>query len=101
MLLDVAAAAVFLTLGNVVFRRFDPHMPLSRRLLKTLLLLAITAFISWYFGRRGVLIAFGLAMLPVLYIHGIWLPRHGVNGWTAEPREKYHALRGWPPPPAA
>lgn len=33
--------------------------------------------------------------LPVIYVHGVWLPRHGVNGWTAEPREKYYALRGW------
>ena len=99
MLLDVVAVGVFLAFGNVVFRHFEPHMPVWRRLLKFLLMLAITALISWYFGRRGVVIAFGVAMLPVIYIHGIWLPRHGVNGWTGDPREKYYALRGWPPPP--
>jgi hypothetical protein len=66
-------------------------------LLKVLVTLAATAVISYYFGRTGVIIAFGVAMLPVIYIHGIWLPRHGVNGWTGEPREKYYALRGWPP----
>jgi hypothetical protein len=34
----------------------------------------------------------------VIYVHAIWLPRNGVNGLTAEPRDKYYALRGWAPP---
>ena len=96
MLLDVAAVAVLLLIGNVLFRRFEPHMPLWRRFAKTALALAGTALISYYFGRTGVLIAMGIAVIALVYIHGIWLPRHGVNGWTAEPREKYYALRGWP-----
>jgi hypothetical protein len=41
------------------------------------------------------MIALAIAALPVIYVHGIWLPRHDVNGWTGEPREKYYALRGW------
>ena len=28
-------------------------------------------------------------------IHGWWLPRQGINGFTGEPKEKYYALRGW------
>jgi len=98
MILDITIMAVVLTIGNVAFRHFEPHMPLWRRLLKIFVALAITAVISYYFGRTGVIIAIGIAMLPVIYIHGIWLPHHGVNGWTGEPREKYYALRGWPPP---
>jgi hypothetical protein len=97
MLLDVGTVAVVLALGNVLFRHFAPQMPWWRRLLKSSLILAITALISYYFGRTGVLMGSGLALLPVIYVHGIWLPRHGVNGWTGEPREKYYALRGWPP----
>jgi hypothetical protein len=31
----------------------------------------------------------------VAVIHGWWLPKHGVNGFTGEPRDKYYALRGW------
>ena len=98
MIVDVAMMAVLLAVGNVTFRHFEPGMPLWRRLLKIFALLAITAIISHYFGRTGVLVALGIAALPVIYIHAIWLPRHGVNGWTGEPREKYYALRGWPPP---
>ena len=90
--------AVLLTAGNVMFRHFEPRKSLLRRLLKTIVILIITALISYYFGRIGVMIAFGIAAIPLIYVHAIWLPGHGVNGWTAEPRERYYALRGWPPP---
>jgi hypothetical protein len=93
--LDVAAMAAILPIGKLQLRRFEPFMPWWRRVLKTLLLLAITAAVSRYFGRIGVAIGFALALLPVLYIHAIWLPRHGVNGCTAEPRKRYYELRGW------
>ena len=86
---------MFLTAGNVLFRHFDPKLPLWRRVMKSAIALAITAAISCRFGHRGVLIAFGIAMLPLIYVHGIWLPRHGVNGWTGEPRKRYYELRGW------
>ena len=95
MVIDVSVVAVFLALGNIAFRRFEPHMPGWRRVLKTSVILLVTAVISYYFGRNGVIVAFLIAMLPVIYIHAIWLPRHGVNGWTGEPRETYYALRGW------
>ena len=90
--------AVLLAIGNVQFRRFDPFQPLWRRLLKVFVALAITAAVSYYFGSTGVIVWFAIAALPVVYIHGIWLPRHGVNGWTAEPRDRYYALKGWAPP---
>jgi hypothetical protein len=98
MWLEVTVIAVFLTLGNVAFRHFEPRQPLWRRILKVVVALVATAIISHYFGRIGVIIAFGIAALPVIYVHAIWLPRHGVNGWTGEPRDKYYALRGWRDP---
>jgi 4-hydroxybenzoate polyprenyltransferase len=90
--------AVLLALGIVTFRRFEQRTSLWRRVLKFVAILALTAVISYFFGRTGVIIWFGIAALPVIFIHAIWLPRHGVNGWTGEPRERYYALRGWPPP---
>jgi len=27
-----------------------------------------------------------MAALPEIYIHGIWLPRHGVNDWASHVR---------------
>jgi len=97
MFLPLALMAVMLAVGNVVFWRFDPRQPLWRRILKVVVTLAITAAVSRYLGAVGVIVWFAIVILPIVYIHGIWLPRNGVNGWTAEPREKYYALRGWPP----
>ena len=91
----MATVAALLVFGNIKFRHFDPGLPLRRRVMKVLAALAVTAAVSHYFGSTGVFIGLGIAMLPVIYVHGIWLPRHGVNGWTGEPREKYYALRGW------
>jgi hypothetical protein len=90
--------ALLLTFGNIALRHFEPRMPLWRRFLKTFIALTITAAVSYYFGRTGVIVALGVAAVPLIYIHAIWLPRHGVNGWTGEPRDKYYALRGWAPP---
>ena len=98
MIVDLAIVALILAIGNVLFRHFEPNVTLRRRVLKVLAVLMVTATISYLFGRNAVIIAFAVAALPVIYIHAIWLPRHGVNGWTAEPRDKYYALRGWPPP---
>ena len=84
--------------GNVAFWHFDPKQPLWRRLLKVFVSLATTALAYRYCGRLGVFVWFIIILLPLIYVHAIWLPLHGVNGWTGEPREKYHALRGWPPP---
>lgn len=98
MLLDMCVAAALLAIGNVKFRHFVPYTPWWRRLLKALLAVAAVGVVSHYFGHAGSAIALGIALLPLMYIHGIWLPRHGVNGWTAEPRDRYHELMGWPPP---
>jgi hypothetical protein len=81
-------------LGNLAFRHFEPQTPWWRRLLKAAAARAIAAAISYYFGRTGGIVWFTIAAVPMIYVHGFWLPRHGVNGWTGEPRVKYYALRG-------
>jgi len=93
MIFDLAMTAALLAVGNFTFRHFEQRTTWWRRVLKAAIILAVTAGISNYYGRRGVLIAWGVAMLPVIFVHAIWLPRHGVNGWTGEPRDKYYALR--------
>ena len=98
MLISLFLMAIFLAAGNIAFWHCDPQQPLWRRLFKVFISLAITALAWRYFGRLGVFIWFGIVLLPLIYVHAIWLPLHGINGWTGEPREKYPALRGWPPP---
>ena len=33
-----------------------------------------------------------IPLVGAAYVHLRWLPQHGVNGWTGEPRDKYLAL---------
>lgn len=90
--------AVILLAGNIAFRHFEPQMPWWRRMLKSMLILGGTALVSHQFGRTGVLAGAAAALAAFLYVHAYWLPKRGVNGWTGEPRARYHQLRGWPPP---
>jgi len=79
--------ALLLAVGNIVFWRFDPRQALWRRILKVIVALAVTAIVSRHLGIIGVIAWFAIVILPIVCIHAIWLPRRGVNGWTAEPRD--------------
>ena len=51
------------------------------------------------FGRPWSYLVIAIPLLLVLVVHGWWLPRQGINGWTAEPKERYYKFRGWTLPP--
>lgn len=89
---DVAIVMSVFAVGNILFGRFVEHYPRWRRLLKLVLVLAIVLVLAETAGRRW---AYGVLVPPAIaavYVHLVWLPRHGINGWTAEPRERYLAL---------
>ena len=90
--MDVALVMSIFAVGNVLFGRFEEHKSRARRLLKVALVLALTLTLSATVGRAW---AYGVLALPLLaaaWVHLVWLPRHGINGWTAEPRERYLEL---------
>jgi len=100
MWFEVAVVATLFAVGNVVFGHFEAGTPKWRRVAKLFLFMALGVFVSSRFGRVwfwGMLLALAAV---VLAIHAFWLPRHGINGWTGEPKDKYYALRGWKWPPA-
>ena len=99
--MEVAVVATIFAVGNILFGHWEAETPKWRRLLKFVLILGATLAISAAAGRRWALMFLGLLGLAALIVHGWWLPRHGINGWTAEPKEKYYALRGWKYPPTA
>jgi hypothetical protein len=49
-------------------------------------------FLSATLGRLWGFVFLALPLAGALYVHIVWLPRHGIDGWTGEPREKYLAL---------
>lgn len=63
--------------------------------MKYLVTLAILLIVTHFFGRAVAFCLLGLCLVPILYIHGVLLPRKGINGWTGEPKRKYYEFRGW------
>ena len=89
---DVALVMSIFAIGTICFGRFEEHKPRGRRLLKVAIVLGAVLGMSAA-GLRIVAWAL-LALLGVAaaWVHLSWLPRHGVNGWTGEPRERYVEL---------
>ena len=91
---DVAIVMGILAFGSILFGHFEEHKPKWRRILKVVIVSTIVVTVSATIGRAW---AFGLLALPLvaaLVIHVWWLPKHGINGWTGEPKDKYYELIG-------
>jgi hypothetical protein len=89
---DVAVVMAIFAVGNILFGHFEQHRPPWRRLLKVAVVLAVTVTLSATVGRVW---AYGVLALPLAgaaYVHLWWLPKHGVNGLTGEPRDRYLEL---------
>ena len=91
---DVAVVTSILAVGNILFGHFEEHKPKPRRVLKVVLVVAIIATLSHFGLRWAAYSLIGVMGLVALYVHAWWLPSHGVNGWTGEPRDKYYELIG-------
>jgi hypothetical protein len=92
---EIAIVTFTLLLGHIYFGHFEERSPKWRKLLKYVVTLIAILSLSIFFGRSVALTVFGLCFLPVVYIHGVLLPRKGINGWTGEPKGKYYEFRGW------
>ncbi len=89
---DVAVVMAVFAFGTILFGRFEEHKPRGRRALKVAIVMAVVVGLAVTVGRVW---AYGVMAIPLLlaaWVHLVWLPRHGINGWTAEPRDKYLAL---------
>lgn len=93
---EIAIVSIVYALGNILFGHFEERTPKVRRMGKYILTLVIVCVISFYFGRvvsMGLLACF---LVPVLYVHGYYLPKKKeINGWTGEPKSKYYEFRNW------
>jgi hypothetical protein len=91
---DVALVMTILMLGHLGFGRFVEYQSRGRRLLKSLVGAGILVGASVWAGRPWMYAGLAVIAVGVALVHGWWLPSRGVNGWTAEPRDRYHALMG-------
>ena len=93
--LEVAIVSTTIALGHISLGHFEERTSRTRKLVKFAITLFIVIATSWYFGRTVALTLFGLFFIPVLYIHIVFLPKKGINGWTGEPKSKYYEYRKW------
>ena len=96
---EVALVATIFAVGNILFGHFEERTPKWRRVAKVIVFLAVTRLIAVQFGRPWSYLVIAIPLALVLVIHGWWLPRQGINGWTGEPKERYYKFRGWTLPP--
>jgi hypothetical protein len=92
---EIALVCGITAFGSIFFGHFEEHTPKIRRVAKLILLILVTVLLSKFLGRAWSFGFLGLMILGIIYIHGFWLPRKGINGLTGEPKEKYYKLRGW------
>lgn len=92
---DVALILFVFAVGNIFFGQFEARTPKRRRLFKVLFFSVLAALLSTIFGHGATFLLLGVATLFGIIVHAWYLPRHGINGLTGEPKEKYYALRGW------
>lgn len=93
--LEIALVSFVFALGNILLGHFEEKTPKVKRVSKFIVTLCIVCLISYYFGRIAALVLLAVSFVPVFIIHLWWLPKKGINGWTAEPKERYYRLRGW------
>ena len=89
---DVAVVLGIFAFGSIYFGHFEEHKPKPQRVLKVILILAITLGLASTAGRIWAYGFLALLLLAAAYVHLRWLPQHGINGWTGEPRDKYLEL---------
>jgi hypothetical protein len=93
---EIAIVSIIYALGNILMGHFEEQTPKIRRAGKYLLTLIIICGISFLFGRVVAMSLLALFIIPLLYIHGYYLPKKkGINGWTGEPKSKYYEFRNW------
>jgi hypothetical protein len=89
---ETAIVLGIFAVGNILFGHFQQHNGPVRRLAKVALVLGVTLALSSTVGRVWGLGWLLLPLAAAAYVHLHWLPKHGVNGWTGEPRDRYLAL---------
>ena len=93
---EIAIVSIIFALGNILMGHFEEKTPKIRRVSKYLLTVLIICLVSVYFGRTTAMVILSLFIIPLLYVHGYFLPKKkGINGWTGEPKSKYYDFRKW------
>ncbi|HCR72433.1 MAG TPA: hypothetical protein DIW23_13375 [Anaerolineae bacterium] len=87
IVLTIASLAYF-----VFFNNFEKHVPMQKRITKLFIVVGVLSIIGILFSRFAFWGVIGLMTIGQFYLHGVYFPKHGINGLTAEPYNKYLEL---------
>ena len=89
---DIAVLMSIFAVGGILFGRFEQHKPRGHRLAKVAIVFAVMLTLLETAGREVAYAVLAIPLTASAYIHLRWLPAHGINGWTAEPYDRYLEL---------
>ena len=84
IVLTIASLAYF-----VAFNNFEKHVPAQRRVIKLFVVVGTLTIIGILFSRYAFWGMIVLMAIGQVYLHGVYFPKQGINGLTAEPHDKY------------
>ncbi|MBL8089514.1 MAG: hypothetical protein JNJ43_04265 [Anaerolineales bacterium] len=87
IVLIIASIAYF-----IVFNNFEKHVSTQKRITKLFIVVGVLSIIGILFGRFAFWGMIALMTIGQVYLHGVYFPKHGINGLTAEPYDKYLEL---------
>lgn len=87
MWLEVAIITTIFAVGNILFGHFEEGTPKWKRVTKLFLFIGIIILITETLGRIWFYVFLAVISVAVLIIHLWWLPKHGINDWTGEPKK--------------
>ena len=92
--LELSFLLIFMTLGMVIFGRFEVERPIWRGLLKWAILIGGTVGLYQLVGHWSLLFPTA-GLLAGSTVHVIWCRRNDIHPLYATPRRRYYDLRGW------
>ena len=92
--LELYVLLAIVILGTSVFAVFEVETPRWRKVLKWVIVSALTIGLYYVMGHLALIVP-ALGAVAGGTVHVWWCRRHGIHPIHATPRRKYYELRGW------
>ncbi len=92
--LEFIVLLILMTLGTSIFAVFEVETPAWRKIVKWLMVHAITIGLFFLAGHWALIFPVGAAAAGSTF-HYVWCRRNGIHPRLATPRRRYYELRGW------
>ena len=92
--LELGELLIVQILATNFFGRFEIETPAIRKIIKWLIIAAITVALFFWIGHWATIFPL-IGLIPGTIYHFIWCKKNGIDPLKATPKKKYYELRGW------